>query len=71
MAGFAAQFLSRLDTHVEEYSLAIRDPNEADPARSKDAGMDIEDRLPILCLLFIHPRAPNLINLRSASTMPA
>ena len=24
-----------------------------------------------LCLLFIHPRAPNLINLRSASTMPA
>ena len=23
-----------------------------------------------LCLLFIHPRAPNLINLRSASTMP-
>ena len=24
-----------------------------------------------LCLLFIHPRAPNLINLRSASTMLA
>ena len=24
-----------------------------------------------VCLLFIHPRAPNLINLRSASTMPA
>ena len=24
-----------------------------------------------LCLLFIHPRAPNLINLRSAGTMPA
>ena len=24
-----------------------------------------------LCLLFIHPRAPNLINLGSASTMPA
>ena len=24
-----------------------------------------------LCLLCIHPRAPNLINLRSASTMPA
>ena len=24
-----------------------------------------------LCLLFIHPRAPNLINLLSASTMPA
>ena len=24
-----------------------------------------------LCLLFIHPHAPNLINLRSASTMPA
>ena len=24
-----------------------------------------------LCLLFIHPCAPNLINLRSASTMPA
>ena len=24
----------------------------------------------VLCLLFIHPRAPNLINLRSASTMP-
>ena len=23
-----------------------------------------------LCLLFIHPRAPNLINLRSASIMP-
>ena len=27
--------------------------------------------LPALCLLFIHPRAPNLINLRSAGTMPA
>ena len=25
----------------------------------------------LLCLLFIHPRAPNLINLRSAGTMPA
>ena len=25
----------------------------------------------MVCLLFIHPRAPNLINLRSASTMPA
>ena len=25
----------------------------------------------VLCLLFIHPRAPNLINLRSAGTMPA
>ena len=25
----------------------------------------------ILCLLFIHPRAPNLIGLRSAGTMPA
>ena len=24
-----------------------------------------------LCLLFIHPRAPNLISLRSAGTMPA
>ena len=24
-----------------------------------------------LCLLFIHPRAPNLIGLRSAGTMPA
>ena len=24
-----------------------------------------------LCLLFIHPRAPNLISLRSARTMPA
>ena len=24
----------------------------------------------ILCLLFIHPRAPNLISLRSAGTMP-
>ena len=24
-----------------------------------------------LCLLFIHPRAPNLIGLRSAETMPA
>ena len=24
-----------------------------------------------VCLLFIHPRAPNVINLRSASTMPA
>ena len=23
-----------------------------------------------LCLLFIHPRAPNLISLRSAGTMP-
>ena len=23
----------------------------------------------VLCLLFIHPRVPNLINLRSASTM--
>ena len=23
-----------------------------------------------LCLLFIHPRAPNLISLRSAETMP-
>ena len=27
--------------------------------------------LELLCLLFIHPRAPNLINLLSASTMPA
>ena len=26
---------------------------------------------PTLCLLFIHPRAPNLISLRSARTMPA
>ena len=25
----------------------------------------------VLCLLFIHPRAPNLIGLRSAGTMPA
>ena len=25
----------------------------------------------LVCLLFIHPRAPNLINLRSAGTMPA
>ena len=25
----------------------------------------------LLCLLFIHPRAPNLIGLRSAGTMPA
>ena len=25
----------------------------------------------ILCLLFIHPGAPNLISLRSAGTMPA
>ena len=24
-----------------------------------------------LCLLFIHPQAPNLINLRSVGTMPA
>ena len=24
-----------------------------------------------LCLLFIHPRAPNLTSLRSAGTMPA
>ena len=24
-----------------------------------------------LCLLFIHPRVPNLIDLRSTSTMPA
>ena len=24
-----------------------------------------------LCLLFIHPRAPNLIGLRSPGTMPA
>ena len=37
---------------------------------------DLPDEIPetnryILCLLFIHPRAPNLINLRSASTMPA
>ncbi len=24
-----------------------------------------------LCLLFIHPRAPNLLGLRSAGTMPA
>ena len=25
----------------------------------------------LLCLLFIHPRAPNLIGLRSPGTMPA
>ena len=31
-------------------------------AKGQDAG---------LCFLFIHPRAPNLINLRSAGTMPA
>ena len=31
-------------------------------AKGQDAG---------LCLLFIHPRAPNLISLRSAGTMPA
>ena len=28
------------------------------------------DTLAYLCLLFIHPRAPNLISLRSAGTMP-
>ena len=27
--------------------------------------------LKLLCLLFIHPRVPNLIDLRSTSTMPA
>ncbi len=32
------------------------------PASANSAG---------LCLLFIHPRAPNLIGLRSAGTMPA
>ena len=25
----------------------------------------------MVCLLFIHPRVPNLIDLRSTSTMPA
>ncbi len=30
----------------------------------------IRVRLRSLCLLFLHPRAPNLIGLRSAGTMP-
>ena len=34
-------------------------------------GKHEKERTHNLCLLFIHPRAPNLINLRSADTMPA
>ena len=34
-------------------------------------GIDAQLERGTLCLLFIHPRAPNLIGLRSAGTMPA
>ena len=36
-----------------------------------ELGFDPEIRKLGLCLLFIHPRAPNLISLRSAGTMSA
>ena len=39
--------------------------------RRSAAPQALPDELVDLCLLFIHPRAPNLISLRSAGTMPA
>ena len=57
-------------TYLITYEVAT-DPE----SRSILRGLAKEGRCEIgshhLCLLFIHPRAPNLINLRSASTMPA
>ena len=51
---------------LKELATAAADPvlcqNSAQPASTKE---------PCLCLLFIHPCAPNLISLRSAGTMPA
>ena len=41
------------------------------PKIADQATLYLDDLAVALCLLFIHPRAPNLINLRSASTMPA
>ena len=38
---------------------------------SKSAVSRVVSRLKELCLLFIHPRALNLISLRSAGAMPA
>ena len=44
------------------------------PKRGETDVFKLDDLIPevsILCLLFIHPRAPNLIGLRSPGTMPA
>ena len=45
---------------LPEHSRSVSRPFEADEFRTSSP-----------CLLFIHPRAPNLISLRSAGTMPA
>ncbi len=40
-------------------------------AEGADSLHPLDAELNLLCLLFIHPGAPNLISLRSAGTMPA
>ena len=47
---------------------AIGDPEQTSPA---DHPFRPTGAPELLCLLFIHPGAPNLISLRSAGTMPA
>ena len=61
-------------TTAEINAVALRTAAEAQAkanAASAGRGVRMAKRKYNLCLLFIHPGAPNLISLRSASTIPA
>ena len=61
---FGLLFLKRLSDRFEEEAEKLIAKGFSETAAWRDPDEHV-------CLLFIHPRAPNLINLRSAGTMPA
>ena len=58
------------DTGATDLPVALRGVSVAD-GQKRPLDEDRQEDRGTLCLLFIHPRAPNLIGLRSAGTMPA
>ena len=57
--------------HPERALPGPRSPVTGRPKEPESDNQALASRVAGLCLLFIHPRAPNLISLRSAGTMPA
>ena len=69
LRGYSHLIIDRDSKYTTEFREVLKE-NDVDivpiPTKSPNCNPHAE-----LCLLFIHPRAPNLISLRSAGTMPA